>query len=166
MNGASTPSSTTLHQVVTEYFNSTSLVKVDNANGFGLYMARVNSMLSNTFRYIIAMVPHDVSLIGQMVPLHELRWTVFQTRSLPARHPRDGPITVPTFAYSPKKHGFFSSELVVKPEASNSEYSTYASPTFPNMTLTLMSSANIGFLPSHGNLNSALESFSTIIQLA
>ena len=142
--------------MIDQYFDHPKLTKVSNNNGNSIYMAKNTSQLVTTHRYIIVMVPTDVVIIGQTVPLSDLRWTSFQTRALAFKE--HNPCI---YSYIPKKIAPFTS-LIIQEEDTD-KYSSYKSQQFP-LILYIFKKESSDSFPQRAQLNSALETYSTLIQ--
>jgi len=147
-----------IHSVISTYFDNPRLTKVDNQNRYSIYTAKNTSLLSTTHRYITAIVPEDTYFIGTAIPLNDLKWASFQTRAIPDNK------DVVLFSYIPKKVSPYNTPIHVNKK--EERYYSYITQTFPiQITLLKDSETQINTFPDRGTLNSALETYSTIIQL-
>ena len=103
------------------------------------------------------MVPTDVVIIGQSLPLSDLRWTSLQTRALSFKEHNPG-----IYSYIPKKIAPFTS-LVVQ-EEDTGKYSSYRSQQFP-LKIFIFKKEKSDSFPQRAKLNSALETYSTLVQI-
>ena len=142
--------------MIDQYFDHPKLTKVGNNNGNSIYMAKNTSHLVTTHRYIIVMVPTDVVIMGQTIPLSDLHWTSFQTRTFSVKEHNPE-----IYSYMPKKTAPFTS-LIVQ-EEDTSKYSSYRSQQFP-LKIYIFKKETSDSFPSRAQLNSALETYSTLIQ--
>lgn len=145
-----------VRESISKYFDNPTLTKTENNDEFSIYMTKNNSLLATVHRYIIVFVPKDTFFIGSQRTLSDLKWTIFQTRSLVSRHPANTTF----YSYIPKKtHPYNTGITILRKEP---QYSTYTSSIFP-ITITLLNMDD-SFFPDHGTINSALETYSTMIQ--
>lgn len=146
-----------VYRAIDEYFDHPKLTKVRNDDQWSTYMAKTTSHLVTVHRYIIALVPKDIVMIGQQVPLAELKWSFFQTRALPHREPYDTNM----ITYRPKRGGVFSTPISKSKQTDN--FIEYTCTNLPIHIVIFPQEEHISF-PQHAELNSALETYSTMIQ--
>ena len=146
-----------IYEVIATYFDNPNLTKVDNQNKFSVYTAKNTSLLSTTHRYITAIVPEDTYFIGTPIPLKSLKWISFQTRAIPNNQ------DVALFSYIPKKVSPYNTPIQINKK--EEKYFSYITQTFPiQISLLKDKETQINTFPDRGTLNSALETYSTIIQ--
>lgn len=138
------------------YFNKPELFKIKDVDNHSVYMSKVHCLLSNDYRYLIAMVLKDNNSVGSRRRLSELFWISFQTRTLPDNH------NIPIHSYESS----FYKPLIKKIERTQltKEHSTYKCDGFPVRVLMLHRKPNINseYQPT-GNLLSALETYHTVV---
>ena len=145
----------TTRKIFVDYFENPIFTKTDNKDGYSIYYCKINVYLANAYRYLIAVCKEDVFFTGENVPLDRLDWVVFQTRSLPENKP------MKTHNYSPKHSPPYNT--VITRKVSNAE-NVYQCSVYP-MEITLLTSKDNLVYPLTGRINSALETFNTIIEL-
>ena len=145
-----------IYSLFDNYFNKPNLVKIKDVDNHSVYMIKVHCLLSNDYRYLIAMVYKDNNNIGTQKPLSELFWISFQTRTLPDNH------NIPIHSYESS----FYKPIIKKIERTQltKELSIYKCEDFPLRVMMLHRKPNINseYLPS-GNLLSAIETYHTVI---
>ena len=105
------------------------------------------------------MVPLDVIMTGRNVPLIELFWTSFQTRSMPVKEHNPN-----IYSYVPKKVSPFTS--LISKTGETADYTAYLSEQFP-LNIYLFHDADSGrAFPQKGQLNSAVETYATLIEFS
>lgn len=138
------------------YFNKPEMVKIKDVDNHSMYMIKVHCLLTNDYRYLIAMVHKDNNNIGTQKRLSELFWVSFQTRTLPDNH------NIPRHPYESS----FYKPLIKKLERMQvtKELSIYKCDEFPIRVTLLHRKPNINseYHPT-GNLLSALETYHTVI---
>ena len=145
-----------VYDIIDTYFDHPTMTKVGNRDALSVYMAKCASHLVTSHRYIIAMVPTDVMMTGQVIPLRQLSWNNFQTRSLPFK---EGEPNI--FSYRPKRGGDYDSRISLQDRSDT--YITYKSESLPLVLYTFPQEHHITF-PQKATLNMALETYSTMIQ--
>lgn len=146
-----------IHKVIDTYYDHPTLTKTQNSDEYSIYIAKNNSLLATTHRYIIAFVPHDTFFIGHQCSLSTLNWKVFQARLIPEQY------KVSPYSYTPKKIHPYTS--MIKKSEHTSEFTTYTCEQFPITISLLTNEQDLNIYPDQGLLNSALETYHTIIQL-
>lgn len=145
--------------IINNYFDSPIMTKISNDdNRFSIYMCKLNIHLSNTHRFLICIAPRDAFFIGSTCPLKDLTWKVFQTRTLPNKYP----MIKSTHSYQPKhSHPYNTS---IKEVSRTTKEVIYSVKNIPEITITLLQNIeNIYEYPREGLINSALETYNTLI---
>jgi len=144
--------------VLVEYFDNPQFTKIKNVDEeFSVYMCRLNSQLGSEIRYLVCIVGRDAYLVGDEVSLKALPWTVFQTRSLTDIH------DIKRCGYQPKSRAPFNA--IIKRTSKNDKEVEYSCDAFPVTISLLVRPTDMFDYPAEGRLNSALETFNTIIML-
>ena len=150
------PINDTFYSHIDSYFNHPTLTKIKDVNDYTVYMVKTDCLLSNDFRYIIAMVDKDDNKEGTTKLLAELAWVSFQTRTMNDNH------KINTHTYQP----VFSGELLKQIDRTETtkHMSVYMCESYPVKIVMLHRKANIlSEYQSSGNIISALETYQTII---
>jgi hypothetical protein len=148
----------TTRKLFVDYFENPIFTKTDNKDGYSIYYCKLNVHLANAYRYLIVLCKEDVFFIGENVSLDRLNWVVFQTRSLPENK------SIKTHSYSPKHSAPFNSIITMSNGAAEDE-SVYRCSAYPVEITLLKSKDNYLVYPPTGRINSALETFNTIVEL-
>lgn len=149
------PRNESIYELVVEYFDNPMLTKFKDIDGYSMYIAKIKSMLSIEFRYIIAFIPIDDVSIGTYIYLKNLKWSSFQCRTLSENY------QVQTIDHTPKKQLKFNSKIKLNNRTNNQ--TTYDCEDY-YITITLLHKNNILHeFANSGTLNSALETWRTII---
>jgi hypothetical protein len=151
------PSKNHVYEAFVEYFNNPVLTKIKNVSEFTVYMARIHSMLGNSYRYLILFVPRDVNVTGEEKVMKELEWVSLQTRTLEDQHDL-------------KKHSYNARQLKeltkkIRIDTRSEKQSIYKVDDYP-LTVTLLHTRknNTYQYQPIGTIVSALETFQTIIK--
>lgn len=148
-----------IHSLISSYYDNPLLYKVKDNDNHTIYMSEVQSLLGNTYRFIVAVVPLDVFMIGDERPLSSLKWVSFQSRKYPARPYRTGKCN-----YKLKQGAPFN--ISFERISMDDEYTVYESKELPNVVITLINDKNNMFdYAKKGTLSIALETFNTIVTL-
>lgn len=149
-----------LYSAVDYYFDSPSFVKIKNIDVHTVYMCKLNICLGNMTRYLVCITDRDAYLVGDVLPLSAIKWRVFQTRSLKDSYP----LLKTKHSYVPKHGGIFNS-LISKTTSTADRQTDYNSETIPILVTLLEADKNMFNYPESGTLNSAFETYNTIIKL-
>lgn len=91
-----------IRQQIAEYFGSLYMTKckhqIDNGYNYGIYYAKIGCMLCIDNQYVVITVPNDNNRIGTMLPLSDLSWNTFQTRTI-----KKLPVNIKLTAQTPTK---------------------------------------------------------------
>jgi hypothetical protein len=147
----------TTRKLFVDYFENPIFTKTANKDGYSIYYCKINIHLANAYRYLIALCKEDVFFNGENVPLDRLNWVVFQTRSLPENKP------LKTHNYSPKHSAPFNT-IITRTSSADADENVYRCSAYP-IEITLLKSKDTFIYPPTGRINSALETFNTIIEL-
>lgn len=152
-------SSKNLYDLIDSYFESPILEKTQNQNNSSIYMCKIKTLLASPDqRYIVATTPLDNNPLGMKLPLSNIIWKSFQTRSLSNVN-----INLPLHKYSPKNESLYT--IPVSLIKRFEDHTDYLINNF-NSTVTLLhKNKNVYEYPSNGNLASCIETYRTIIVL-
>lgn len=148
-----------LYSDINTYFDNPVFTKIKNTDDYSIYMCKLNIQLGNEYRYLVCIVPRDVFFIGVLQPLSSLQWTVFQTRSLVDAYSD----IKSKHTYYPKQGGVFNSVITRKTETKQEV--VYTSKEIPVEISLLINTKNLYDYPPIGTLNSALETYNTVLIL-
>lgn len=143
--------------MMNEYFDSPRLEKVRDEGEYSIYMVRINHLLLNEKRFLILMSVKDNFPPFHIKPMSEINWISLQTRVLHNDYP-----DIITHSYDLKRGHLFETPLFI--ETRTNTLSTYKCQDLP-IVLSLLHTRNNEYeYPNEGVLNSALETYRTIIQ--
>jgi hypothetical protein len=147
-----------LYSAISEYFDQPDMFKMKNSENCSIYMAKINTMLKNINRYLIAIIPIDNNPIDYRINLKDMKWICFQTRGLEEYH------NIPKQNYQPKRESPYNTKISIKHR--EKDKSDYTSHDFPNINITLLhQKANEYEYPNEGTFAAALETWKTIITI-
>jgi hypothetical protein len=129
--------------------------KVKDDDKFSVYMARLQCLLLNEQRYIVALVPRDRFPPTHRQPLGNLHWLSLQIRNL-----EEGPDIAPQ-SYNMKRTAEFQRRIKVSTR--NEDVTTYTIDDLPVQLSLLHTRGNEYEYPNEGSLISALETFRTVV---
>jgi hypothetical protein len=148
------PSLSSMYDAFTKYFSDPVMTKIKDVEKYTMYMSKTYCLLSTEYRYIIALVPQDINIIGFKKNLNELRWLSLQTRSLNDNH------NLPQHYYVARRGSILDSEIYrIKTE---DKASTYKCDRFP-IIITLLHTKGKNDYQDKGIIITALETYQTII---
>jgi hypothetical protein len=152
-------SSKNLYDLIDSYFESPILEKTQNQNNSSIYMCKIKTLLASPDqRYIVATTQLDNNPLGMKLPLSNIIWKSFQTRSL-----SNVSINLPLHKYSPKNESSYTIPVSIIKRFE--DHTDYLINNF-NSTVTLLhKNKNVYEYPSNGNLASCIETYRTIIVL-
>ena len=152
-----------LYEIIDDYFDSPYLEKVQDNDSISMYMCKISTLLAGSEqRYLIAICNRDKNEIGKKVPLSNINWKSFQTRTLV---PNSSNYKIIPHSYSPKNNEKFNSILVnlLKRYEDHTEY-FFEDKNYNNCIVSLLhKNKNLYEYPDSGNLPACLETFKTII---
>jgi hypothetical protein len=144
-----------VYQLFTEYYDNMTLRKVKDDDKFSVYMARLQCLLLNEQRYLIAVIPRDQFPPSHQKPLENLRWVSLQIRNLEEEY------SIQPQTYNMKRTQDFQRRIKV--ESRNENVTTYNVQDLPIKLSLLHTRGQEYEYPNEGSLISALETFRTII---
>lgn len=155
--GVYNPVHAQIYEEFSKYFNHPKMTKINDDNGYSVYMTKTYCLLSTECRYIVAIIPKDSVPVGATEKLIELPWVSLQTRTLPINH------KIPSHSYTPTRAGFLNKVIDRTVKQENS--STYSCAELP-ITITLLYPRNNSTeYQNKGTIPAALETYQTIITL-
>jgi hypothetical protein len=145
-------------QLFTTYYDNMVMHKTRDDEKFSIYMARLQCLLLNEQRFLIAIVPRDHSPPFYQKRLEELRWVSLQIRNLEETY------DIQPQSYQMKRTPDFQRRIKVM--SRNPEVTTYTVENLP-IHVSLLHTRNDEYeYPNEGSLISALETFRTMIQFS
>jgi hypothetical protein len=141
--------------MINSYFDNPIFTKVKENPTHSIYMAKVDCLLANEYRYLIATVPKDDNPKGSTSDLIKLSWDSFQTRSITDYY------DIGSQRYIPKKIGEIMSPIDILDR--NENYTSYKTEKFPLKITVLHKKAGKYEYPDRGTLGASLETYQTII---
>lgn len=160
MKTFSDPEKDYVYRMFAEYFDHIRLTKIKDEKEWSVYMASLPCLLLNEQRCIVVMTPRDFFPPSHTESIDNMRWISLQTRTFASD-------TYPDLigqAYEMKRNGFFEKRIVNI--SRNRNISTYTVDDLPLLVSLLHIRGNEYEYPNEGTLNSAIETFRTIIQFA
>lgn len=143
------------YRLFAEYYDNMVLIKVRDDSDFSVYMARLQCLLLNEQRYLIALVPRDQFPPMYRQSLENLRWMSLQVRNLEEVYELEPQ------SYQMKRTPDFQRRIKISTR--NSDVSTYTIDDLPIQVSLLHTRGQEYEYPNEGSLISALETFRTII---
>ena len=143
-------SSKNLYELINNYFESPILQKTQNKGESSIYMCKIKTLLASPEqRYIIAITPLDKNQIGKRIPLENINWKSFQTRSL-----LNIEFDLPIQKYSSKNHSDYTIPVyLINRYEDHTDYQIYNH----NASVTLIhKNKNLYEYPPEGNLAACL----------
>lgn len=144
-----------VYKLFTEYYDNMTLYKIKDDDNFSVYMARLQCLLLNEQRYLIAVIPRDQFPPSYQKPLENLRWVSLQIRNLEEGY------NIQPQSYNMKRTQDFQRRIKV--ETRNEDVTTYNVQDLPIHISLLHTRGQEYEYPDEGSLISALETFRTII---
>lgn len=145
-------------QLFTTYYDNMIMHKTRDDEKFSIYMARLQCLLLNEQRFLIAIVPRDQYPPFYQKRLEELRWVSLQIRNLEEIY------DIQPQSYQMKRTPDFQRRIKVV--SRNQEVTTYTVDNLP-IHVSLLHTRNDEYeYPNEGSLISALETFRTMIQFS
>lgn len=145
-------------QLFTTYYDNMVMHKTRDDEKFSIYIARLQCLLLNEQRFLIAIVPRDQYPPFYQKRLEELRWVSLQIRNLEETY------HIQPQSYQMKRTPDFKRRIKVL--SRNPEVTTYTVENLP-IHVSLLHTRNDEYeYPNEGSLISALETFRTMIQFS
>lgn len=146
-----------LYELLDNYFESPILEKVQNTNKTSVYMCKIHTLLASPEqRYIVVITGEDNNPIGKKLPLDNLNWKSFQTRTL-------GNVdrNIITHKYSPKNMPQYTLKVSVLNRYE--DHTDYSLDKYNAIITLIHKNKNLYEYPPSGNLASCLETYKTVI---
>ncbi len=142
-----------LRKLLCDYSENPIMTKTGNGGGFSIYKVKINTLLLNNHRYLVAMVEQDAHPFGREVPLKMLRWKVFQAIS------HDEGDHCRSHNYRPKMVMPYTT--VIHIHTKDAEYTRYRAPGVRGF-IDLLGDTEY---PERGTIATAMETFNTVVIL-
>ena len=143
------------YRLFADYYDNMTMYKTRDDDRFSVYMAKLQCLLLNEQRYLIALVPRDGFPPMYKQRLDSLRWVSLQVRNL-----EDGYALEPQ-SYQMKRTSEFQRRLRVRTRTA--DVTTYSMDDLPLEVSLLHTRGQEYEYPNEGSLISALETFRTIL---
>lgn len=144
------------YKVLNEYFDNMVVEKVKDEGAFSVYMARIRFMLLNERRFLVVMTAKDGYPPSHRKPLSDIRWLSLQTRTLTTEH------DLAPQTYELKRDDIYEETISI--QSRDKKVSVYTMEKLP-ITISLLHTKGMEYeYPDMGTLNSALETYRTVIQ--
>ena len=145
---------------ISNYFKNPVMTKIKNhGNQFSMWCCKIYSLLSNQYKYIIAVSPIDDFGAGATLSLSQIRWVNLQTRTLPEN------IKCIVHNYSPS----YDTPLnkTIRRANVTKEASQYTCDAFPFITIDLLhnNKKDRNSYQNEGTIIAGLETYETILTL-
>ena len=149
------PSKNTIDDAFSDYFNNPVITKIKNVENFSVYMAKIFSMIGNSYRYLVIFVDRDYNNIGFKQPMKNCDWVSLQTRTLPDSH------NIPIHKYQPIIIPELKQKIYIK--SRDEKQTIYTCESF-NLTVTLLHTRKnyVMQYPNIGTIMSAIETYQTV----
>jgi len=146
-----------LYTAIDTFFNKPSMTKIKDERAFSIYMCKIQCMLMNEHRYLIAFVNIDSNPTNTSVRLNELGWISFLTQTITDNH------NIPFHNYQARNGGLLNS--IITRIRMDDKCSTYSCDDYPiTVTLSNKKSGNSAY-QDKGTIVAALETYQTVITL-
>lgn len=157
MRTFSDPEKDYIYRIMDEYFDSPQLEKTRDDGEFSIYMVRMQCLLLNEQRYLVLMCARDNFPPSHLKRMREISWVSLQTRILQTEYP-----DIIRHSYEMKREPVFETSIRIR--SRNPTISIYTTDDLP-LVVSLIHTRNNEFeYPNEGTLNSALETYRTIVQ--
>jgi hypothetical protein len=143
------------YNMFVNYYGNILLEKHKNDDNFSHYMAKVDCMLSNEYRYIVIIVPLDNYSIGTKIELNQLKWISLQTRTLKGYYP--------VYNTTVKENKEMCNNSIVL-KTREDDITTYNVMDIDNIEVILINNNNKFQYSEKGTLKNALNTYQTIIR--
>jgi hypothetical protein len=81
IDGGYNPIKENVYNLFNSYFEHPRLIKKKDVGEYSMYITKIRSLLTNEYRYLIALVNADANEVGTIKQLLELEWVALQTRT-------------------------------------------------------------------------------------
>lgn len=144
-----------VYKLFADYYDNMVLYKIKDDGNFSLYAAKLQCLLLNEDRYIIALIPRDNYPYMRQQNIGQLRWKCLQIRNLEEGY------QLPKQAYSQKRSNDYQRRIIL--QSRDNDITTYEVEELP-VKISLMHKLGQKYeFPDRGTLVSALETFRTIV---
>jgi len=160
----SSPNSVTdlIRNKISNLYNNFVMTKVGQYEIHGIYKALVNSLTSNSSKFIVAIVPNDNIPIGREKLLSSLKWISFQTRTTTNILKEFGNITLQPQSYHITAENNIS-DIVNLVDEKHSHF-LYTPDNLPIKIEVLKLKTDDSFA-NKGTVTSALELYQTVLSI-
>jgi hypothetical protein len=150
------PEKEDIYQEINNFFENPRMVKQKDVEGLSMYMCKTQCLLTNEYRYLIALVMEDKNEIGHFEYLDNLLWVSFQTRTLTEK------FEVPVHSYTPRRGTGI--DTPIERQNINQKASDYSCEKFDTCVVTLLhTKEGPNQYQNKGSIITALETYQTVI---
>lgn len=143
------------YNIINDYFNSPIMLKDKDTENYSIYICKLHSLLSVEKRYIIVITLKDDNKIGDNIPLKNIKWVSFQSRTMTNRN------KLQSHKYSVKRTDRYNIPIYETSKDKKAVY--YRCEGYNDIVITILYTENTKHYQSKGTLVNALETFNTII---
>ena len=150
------PSKNKVYETFCDYFNNPTITKIKNVEYFSVYMAKIFSMIGNSYRYLVLFVDRDYNNEGFKQSMKNCEWISLQTRTLTEK------MNVEVHGYAAMSEGQLTATIIRT--GITKEASTYKCNELP-LTITLLHTEkkDSNVYQPKGTVIAAIETYETII---
>ena len=148
-------------RLLAKFYGNPILIKIDTANGYSMYVGRIQCLLAIEKRYLIVYLPEDSQPMGTLRSLAEMNWVNLQARTLESQFPN-----ATLIQYEPKRlPGLDVPIFLTKRENDETTYKPMGD-DLP-LVITMLTPKKLSYnYQDKGTIVSALETFQTILTWA
>jgi hypothetical protein len=151
-----TPEKDYIYDSFSYYFDNPLMVKTKDIDNYSMYICKIHCLLSKDYRYLIVFTDQDKNINGFKIPLKDIKWVSFQTRTLSDEHPK-----LIKHNYTPKRIHPFTSEINVV--SRDKDCVTYHAKDLNIIVVLLTQEKESRFYQNKGTIASAFETYNTVI---
>lgn len=150
---------TELYTLFSYYYDDPVMTKTSSHNTNSIYAVKFKSGLMLDKKYLIVVVPDDLSPEGTKKKLSDIQWISIQARTL-----KDD-LKSEQHSYTQKKTPPFTDKITLI--SRDEKNSVYKHETIKNIQISLLHTDKMQFMyPTTGTLSAALETFKTVIVIS
>jgi len=147
---------------INDMYSNFIMTKVGQYENYGIYKALVDSYTAGPSKYIVAIVPNDVTPIGGQKPLSVLRWESFQTRTTTNLSREFNGVEVHPQAYRITQENNISDNINLMDERRT--HYIYVAENLP-LKIEILKMKQDDVFSSKGTVTSALELYQTVVTI-
>ncbi len=153
-----------LYNLVDMYFDQPIMEKMKNEKGMSIYICKLATLLASVEqRYLIAICHEDLIPVGSRLPLKNIEWKNFQSRTLPEKDY----IVKTKHSYLSKNGIEYQVPVYLKQRyEDHTDYMVDDKEVNIKCTITLLhKKKNLYTFPDSGTIGACLETFQTVIMI-